>query len=93
MSIRSRNKWIWTFYRILKISTSQTWKNICVVNLKTKWWRKGTRDLIINLPIYKWWTLEIYDSKTQQPLWKHTILNVKEGKKTIMEKIKLVAHF
>lgn len=74
------------YFKILKVCTSESGKNICVVNLKKIWWKKWKTDLLIRLPIHNKWTLELYSSKTQELMGKFKILYIKLNEKTLLEK-------
>lgn len=82
------NVWLegFEYFKILKVCTSATGKNICVVNLKKTWWKKWKTDLLIRLPIYNQWTLELYSSKTQELMGRFKIQYIKLNEKTLLEK-------
>ena len=82
------NVWLegFEYFKILKVCTSATGKNICIVNLKKTWWKKWKTDLLIRLPIHHKWTLELYSSKTQELMGRFKIQFIKLNEKTLLEK-------
>lgn len=82
------NVWLegFEYFKILKVCTSESGKNICVVNLKKTWWKKWKTDLLIRLPIHHKWTLELYSSKTQELMGRFKIQYIKLNEKTLLEK-------